>query len=76
VLADSYAIVRVLLDGKPVGEPFDAWCPRVDAEGERVSFGDVTLAEGSHEVTVEIVGKNERATQHFISVKRWLLKPR
>jgi len=75
VLADSYGIVRVLLDGKPVGEPFDAYCPGVDAEGERVSFGEVELAKGTHEVTVELTGKNEKATQHYTSVKRWLLKP-
>jgi hypothetical protein len=75
VLADSYAVIRVLLEGEPIGEPFDAYCPGVDAEGERVSFGAVELAEGKHEVTVEIVGKTEKATQHFISVKRWLLRP-
>ncbi len=76
VLADSYAIVRVLLDGQPLGEPFDAYCPGVDAEGERVSFGEVELAAGDHEVTVEVVGRNDKASQHFISVKRWLLAPR
>ncbi|MBM3476980.1 MAG: hypothetical protein FJX75_27230 [Armatimonadetes bacterium] len=76
VLADSYATVRVLLDGKPVGQPFDAYCPGVDAEGECVSFGEVVLGAGTHEVMIEVVGKNEKATQHFISVKRWLLCPR
>ena len=75
VLADVYGTVRVLLDGKAVGEPFDAYCPGVDSEGERVSFGTVTLLAGRHQLTVEVVGKNPQATQYFISVKRWLLRP-
>ncbi|MGQ9731888.1 MAG: hypothetical protein ACUVX8_11540, partial [Candidatus Zipacnadales bacterium] len=74
IFANSYGIVRVLVDGKPVGEPFDAYCPDVDREGERVSFGVVKLTPGPHEVTVEVVGKREQSTAHFISVKRWLLR--
>ncbi len=75
VLADTYGIVRVLLDGEPIGEPFDGYCPGVDDEGERVSFGEVELTGGEHEVIVEIVGQNEQSKGHFISVKRWLLRP-
>jgi len=75
VIADVYGIVQVKLDGTPVGEQYDAYGPGVDDEGERVSFGEVELSEGEHEVTVELVGKNEKARRYFISVKRWLLKP-
>lgn len=75
VLASSYGIVRVLLDGRPVGEPFDAFCPGVDAAGERVSFGVVELTAGRHRVSVEVVGKRDAATARYISVKRWLLRP-
>jgi len=75
VLAYSYGIVKVLLDGKQVGAPFDAYWEEVDAAGERVSFGEVDLSAGPHKVTVEIVGKNEKATGTWISVKRWLLRP-
>ena len=67
--------MRVLLDGKPVGEPFDGYCPGVDDEGERVSFGAGELTDGEHEVTVEVIGQNEQSKGHFISVKRWLLRP-
>lgn len=74
VLAYSYGIVQVSLDGKAVGQPFDAYWPSVDAAGERVSFGTVELAGGDHEVRVTLTGKNEKATGHLISVKRWLLK--
>lgn len=75
VLADVYGVVRVLLDGRRVGEPFDAYTPGVDAEGERVSFGPVDLAAGPHTLTLKVVTKNTRASKHFISVKRWLLRP-
>lgn len=75
VLAYSYGIVRVLLDGNPVGKPFDAYWEAVDAEGEQVSFGPVELAAGSHKVAVAIVGKNPKATDSWISIKRWLLRP-
>jgi len=75
ILADSYGIVRVLLDGGAIGKPFDGYCPGVDAEGERVSFGEVELSAGRHEITVELTGKNAKSRGHFISVKRWLLRP-
>jgi len=75
VLAYSYGIVRVLLDGEQVGEPFDAYWEAVDAEGERVSLGEVDLDAAPHRVTLEIVGKNEKAKGSWISVKRWLLRP-
>ena len=75
VMADVYAIVKVVLDGEQVGEPFDAYWEGVDADGERVSFGQVELGAGEHQVAVEIVGKNEKAKNTMISVKRWLLRP-
>lgn len=75
VLADVYGVVRVLLDGRRVGEPFDAYTPGVDAEGERVSFGPVDLTAGPHTLTLKVVTKNPRASKHFIGVKRWLLRP-
>ncbi|NPV46786.1 MAG: hypothetical protein HPY69_07500 [Armatimonadetes bacterium] len=75
VLADVYGVVRVLLDGRRVGEPFDAYTPGVDAEGERVSFGPVDLTEGTHTLTLKVVTRNPKASKHFIGVKRWLLRP-
>ncbi|HUS80794.1 MAG TPA: hypothetical protein VM283_05960, partial [Armatimonadota bacterium] len=75
VLADVYGIVRVLLDGEPIGEPFDAYCEGVDAEGWLVSFGEAQLGPGQHTLTIELVGRNERAKNTMISIKRWLLRP-
>jgi len=76
VMASMYGIVQVLVDGEPVGEPIDGYCPGVDAEGEVVRIGPVDLGPGEHEVTLELVGKNDESTGHYISVKRWLLKAR
>lgn len=75
VIANVYGILQVSIDGKPVGQPFDAYGIGVDGDGQRVSFGTVDLGEGTHEVKVEMVGRNEKAERHYISVKRWLLKP-
>lgn len=74
VVAHSYGIVEVLVDGEVVGEPFDGYWVTVDASGTQQSFGEVTLG-GQHEVTVRIVGKNPAATNQIFSVKRWLLRP-
>lgn len=74
VMASVYGIVQVSVDGQPVGQPFDAYAIGVDRDGERVSFGTVELAAGNHEIKVEVTGKNPKATNHLISVKRWLLR--
>lgn len=75
VLAYSYGIVEVLLDGEVVGEPFDGYWTGIDSSGTIQSFGEVELGEGPHEVTVRIIGKNPKATNQIFSVKRWLLRP-
>lgn len=75
VLAYVYGIVRVLFDGRQIGEPFDAWCPGVDADGWPVSFGEVDITGAGHSLTVEVIGRNDRASNNMISIKRWLLRP-
>lgn len=75
VLAHSYGIVEVLVDGEVVGDPFDGYWSGVDDSGTVQSFGEVQLGNGPHTVTVRIIGKNPKATARIFSVKRWLLKP-
>jgi hypothetical protein len=75
VLAHSYAIVEVLLDGEVVGDPFDGYWTGVDASGTMESFGEVQLGEGEHTLTVRIAGRNPEATGQWFSVRRWLLRP-
>jgi hypothetical protein len=74
VTAYVYGIVQVSVDGQPVGTPFDAYVPEVNSEGERVSFGTLDLTAGDHEIRVDVIGKNAKATNCLISVKRWLLR--
>jgi hypothetical protein len=74
VMAYTYGIVQVSVDGKPAGKPFDAYCEDVDTVGDRVSLGTVDLTAGDHEVRVEIVDKNPQAKGYLISVKKWLLR--
>lgn len=75
VVASMYGIVDVHVDGTKVGGSFDGYWPGVDSEGEQFSFGEVDMGPGQHEITIEIVGKNEKSEGTIISVKRWLLKP-
>ena len=74
-LAYSYGIVRVSLDGQPVGEPFDCYYESVDSSGLRVSFGEVRLTEGEHRITVQPTGRNPKSKGMYANVKRWLVKP-
>lgn len=75
VLADVYGINQVEVDGQPVGEPFDAYAPGVYGLGYVAPVGEVTLGPGAHTITVRVVGKNEKATNTIISVRRFLLRP-
>ena len=74
VVYPGYGIVRLAVDGKPVGAPFDAYAPELDAS-DAISFGVLDLAAGEHRLQVEVIGKNEKATGHMISLKRFYLKP-
>lgn len=76
VLAYSYGIVELSVDGTTVGDRFDGYLSEVDKYGERASFGTVELGPGPHKIRVSVVGKNEAATQAYIGVKRFVLKPR
>jgi hypothetical protein len=74
VMASMYGIVQVSVDGQPLGQPFDAYAPDVDREGDRVAFGTLDLPAGDHEIKVEVTGKSAKASNCLISVKRWLLR--
>ncbi len=62
--APDYAVVRLLLDGTPLGQPIDLY--RNDAApGGEIPLGTHTLARGDHALTVEIVGANEAAVKRY-----------
>lgn len=74
VLADVYGINQVEVDGQPVGELFDAYWTGVYGGGYVEPAGEVELGPGEHTITIRVVGKNEKATNTIISVRRFLLR--
>ena len=61
--APDFGIVRVALDGRPVGEPFDLYAGRVCPAGS-LELGTIEIAAGPKRLRVTAVGKNT-ASQGF-----------
>jgi hypothetical protein len=60
--ARDYGIVQFWLDGKKLGEPLDLYDPNV-VPLSNAKFGLHHLAAGTHKLTVEIIGANEKAVK-------------
>ena len=58
--AQDYGIVRLHVNGKPIGPLMDGYAPRVEPSGP-ISFGDVELRAGRNELVVELIGKDARS---------------
>ncbi len=56
----DYAVVRVSLDGKPLGKPIDCYTPEVRQTPE-IDLGVVELNAGEHVLRLEAVGKNAKS---------------
>ena len=71
--AADYGVFRLLVDGKPLGEPFDGY-----SEGQNrtppVKFGRIELSAGEHKVTFEVIGKNDKSTGFVVGVDKIRLK--
>lgn len=63
--ARDYAIVNLLLDGKPVAEAIDLYNPEVITSG-MLTFPTPNLKPGKHELTLEIIGANPRAAKSYM----------
>ncbi len=72
--ASDYGIVEIALDGKPVGERFDGFNKAVVPSG-KVSFGNVHLTEGVHELRFTAVEKNGESSNYFLGIDCLELKP-
>ncbi len=81
VKATDFGSFQLSIDGKPLGQPFDAYSgeggvgPTHVVKAEKVSFGVVELDAGPHKFGFQIVGKNAAATKYFVGVDCLLLKP-
>ena len=63
--AEDYGIVKLLWDGRELGEPVDLYGSSVEATG-LVSLGTVTACPGEHELSVRIIGANPQAVRAFM----------
>jgi hypothetical protein len=61
VKGPNFGVVQLALDGRPLGEPFDAYNAALAVEPPKL-LGTVALAEGKHMLTMTVVGKNEAST--------------
>ncbi len=58
--AGDYAIIRLLVDGKQVGNLVDGYSDKIEATGP-VYFGKANFKKGENNITIEIVGKDTRS---------------
>ena len=64
--APDYGVVQFYLDGKKLGEPLDLYHPSVATTG-LVNFGRRQLSAGEHQLTIEVLGANEKAVKNYMS---------
>ena len=64
--ARDYGIVQLSLDGEKLGQPFDLYNPQVVPTGP-LDLGVRDLKKGSHRLTLEITGANEKAIKRFMA---------
>jgi hypothetical protein len=73
-MAADYGIFQLKLDGKPLGEPFDAYNDGV-IRSPKLDFGALDLSEGKHELAIQVTGKNEKSTGYFAGLDCVILNP-
>jgi hypothetical protein len=67
VKGPNFGIVQAAIDGRPIGEPFDAYAAAV-APAPPVALGTRALAEGKHMLSFTVVGKNAASTDYLAGV--------
>jgi hypothetical protein len=70
----DYGIVEVLLDGRPLGAPYDAWAPAVLASGA-IPLGEHALARGRHELVFRTRGKNAASSGFHLGIDALTFAP-
>ena len=58
--AGDYGIFRTQLNGRTIGSLVDGYSNKVEPTGP-VSFGIVALKKGTHQLTIELIGKESRS---------------
>ncbi len=65
--APDFGVVEVLLDGHPLGAPYDAWAPTVLTSG-KIPLATVRLTRGPHTLTFLVRTRNLAATAHNLGL--------
>lgn len=63
--AVDYGVCRIAINGKPAGEPLDLYHDGIKLTDE-IDLGMHELRAGGNELTVEIVGANDKAKKEFM----------
>jgi hypothetical protein len=64
--ARDYGIAKLALDDTKLGEPIDLYHPRDVVTTGVLRFSGLSLAAGSHALSIEIVGANPAAIQEYM----------
>ena len=64
--ANDYGIVKLFLDGEPLGETIDLYSPSVVIKP--MLLGKRTLSAGTHLLTIEIAGKNDFSSGSYFGL--------
>jgi len=62
--APDFGILEFSVDGRRLGPRLDGYAPAPERSAQ-TGLGSVALAEGSHTLTLTVVGKNPAASNHF-----------
>lgn len=68
--AVDYGTVQFYLDGEKIGQPVDLFNNGVIHTGD-LTLGEVDAEAGEHTLTVEITGKNEKATNYLFGMDQF-----
>lgn len=63
--APDYGIAKVTWNGQPLGEPIDAYAPKLTTTGE-LALGELDLAAGPQTLHFEIVGTHPQAIARYM----------
>ncbi|MCB1125889.1 MAG: VCBS repeat-containing protein, partial [Verrucomicrobiae bacterium] len=63
--AIDYGVMKLSLNGQPLGEPMDFFNRGVIGTGE-IDLGEAQLAAGENRLTVEVVGANDNAVKAYM----------
>ena len=72
--APDFGIVKITLDDKPLGSPFDGWAPYVMPSG-KIELGQMKLKAGPHRLRFEAADKYELSTDYHFALDGLSVKP-